>query len=110
MSLEKKRLSKTTPSWPLANVKWVELMKGVGVPKISFFPPLPAFPVRLPVHSKLQTNKGHFTVNSFVQALEQLGTQMRDRRFEECRLLGCYAVWLLQERTFRKNLAPPSSG
>jgi hypothetical protein len=27
MSLEK-RHSFTTPSWPLANVKWVELMKG----------------------------------------------------------------------------------
>jgi hypothetical protein len=30
--------------------------------------------------------------------------------YEECRLLGCHAVWLLSETTFRKNLAPPSSG
>jgi hypothetical protein len=29
---------------------------------------------------------------------------------EECRLLGCYAVWLLSEPTIRRNLAPPSSG
>jgi hypothetical protein len=29
---------------------------------------------------------------------------------EEWCLLGCYAVWLLQEPTFRRNLAPPSSG
>jgi uncharacterized membrane protein YeiH len=25
-------------------------------------------------------------------------------------LLGCYAVWLLYEHKFRRNLAPPSSG
>jgi hypothetical protein len=30
--------------------------------------------------------------------------------YEEWRLLGCYAVWLLQEPTFRRNLAPQSSG
>jgi hypothetical protein len=29
---------------------------------------------------------------------------------EECRLLGREAVWLLQEPTFRRNLAPPSLG
>jgi hypothetical protein len=29
---------------------------------------------------------------------------------EERRLLVCYAVWLLYEPTFRRNLAPPSSG
>jgi hypothetical protein len=29
---------------------------------------------------------------------------------EELSLLGCYAMWLLQEPTFRRNLAPPSSG
>jgi hypothetical protein len=29
---------------------------------------------------------------------------------DEWRLLGCYAVWLLQEPTFRRNLMPPSSG
>jgi hypothetical protein len=28
----------------------------------------------------------------------------------EWRLLGCYAVWLLQEPTFQRNLAPLSSG
>jgi hypothetical protein len=28
---------------------------------------------------------------------------------EEGRLLECYAVWLLYESTFRRNLAPPSS-
>jgi hypothetical protein len=28
---------------------------------------------------------------------------------EEWRLLGCYAVWLLYELTFRRNLALPSS-
>jgi hypothetical protein len=28
---------------------------------------------------------------------------------EEWCLLGCYAVWLLEESTFRRNLAPPSS-
>jgi hypothetical protein len=27
--------------------------------------------------------------------------------YEECRLLGCYVVWLLQEPTFRRNVAPP---
>jgi hypothetical protein len=30
--------------------------------------------------------------------------------YEECRFLGSYAVWLLQEPTFRRDLAPPSSG
>jgi hypothetical protein len=29
---------------------------------------------------------------------------------QEWCLLGCYAVWLLKEPTFRRNLAPPSSG
>jgi hypothetical protein len=29
--------------------------------------------------------------------------------YEEWRLLGCYASWLLWEPTFRRNLAPPSS-
>jgi hypothetical protein len=29
---------------------------------------------------------------------------------EEWCLLGCYDVWLLEEPTFRRNLAPPSSG
>jgi hypothetical protein len=28
--------------------------------------------------------------------------------YEEWPLLGCYAVWLLQEPTFRRNLQPPS--
>jgi hypothetical protein len=31
------------------------------------------------------------------------------RGYEECRILGCYAVWLLWEPTFRRNLVPPSS-
>jgi hypothetical protein len=31
-------------------------------------------------------------------------------KIEECRLLGCYAVFLLQEPTFWRNLAPPLSG
>jgi hypothetical protein len=30
--------------------------------------------------------------------------------YEECRLVGCYAVWLLWEPTFRRNRTPPSSG
>jgi hypothetical protein len=30
--------------------------------------------------------------------------------YEKCRPLGCYAVWLLWEPTFRRNLAPPLSG
>jgi hypothetical protein len=30
--------------------------------------------------------------------------------YEEWCLLGCYAVWLLYEPTFRRNVAPPSSG
>jgi hypothetical protein len=29
---------------------------------------------------------------------------------EECRLLGCYAIWLLQEPMFRRNPVPPSTG
>jgi hypothetical protein len=29
---------------------------------------------------------------------------------EEWYLLGCYAVWLLLDPAFRRNLAPPSSG
>jgi hypothetical protein len=29
---------------------------------------------------------------------------------EDWCILGCYAVWLLLEPTFRRNLAPPSSG
>jgi hypothetical protein len=29
---------------------------------------------------------------------------------EEWCLLVCYAVWILLEPTFRRNLAPPSSG
>jgi hypothetical protein len=29
---------------------------------------------------------------------------------EEWCILGCYAVWLLWEPTFQRNLAPPSSG
>jgi hypothetical protein len=27
--------------------------------------------------------------------------------YEEWCLLGCYAVWLLEEQTFRRNLVPP---
>jgi hypothetical protein len=27
--------------------------------------------------------------------------------YEEWRLLGCYAMWLLPEPTFRRNVAPP---
>jgi hypothetical protein len=34
----------------------------------------------------------------------------RDGDYEECRLLGFYAVWLLYEMTFRKNVSSPSSG
>jgi hypothetical protein len=30
--------------------------------------------------------------------------------YEECCLLGCDAVWLLQEPMFRKIVLPPSSG
>jgi hypothetical protein len=30
--------------------------------------------------------------------------------YEEWHLLGCYAVWLLSEQKFRRNLAPTSSG
>jgi hypothetical protein len=33
-----------------------------------------------------------------------------DGDYEEWCLLGCYAVWLLKEATFRRNLALPSSG
>jgi hypothetical protein len=29
---------------------------------------------------------------------------------EEVRLLGCYTVWLLYERTFQTNVSPPSLG
>jgi hypothetical protein len=28
---------------------------------------------------------------------------------EECRLQGCYPVWLFSQPTLRRNLAPPSS-
>jgi hypothetical protein len=35
---------------------------------------------------------------------------VNENNSEECRLLECYAVWLMEEPTFRKNLAPPSSG
>jgi hypothetical protein len=28
---------------------------------------------------------------------------------KECRLLWCYAVWLLKEATFRRKITPPSS-
>jgi hypothetical protein len=31
------------------------------------------------------------------------------RKFKEGRLLGCYAVWFLEETTFQRNLAPQSS-
>jgi hypothetical protein len=30
--------------------------------------------------------------------------------YEECRPLGCYAVWFLQERTFRRTISPPLLG
>jgi hypothetical protein len=30
--------------------------------------------------------------------------------YEECRLLGCDAVWLLQESTFRRNISSSSDG
>jgi hypothetical protein len=30
--------------------------------------------------------------------------------YKECRLLGCYAAWFLYEPTFRRNVAPLSSG
>jgi hypothetical protein len=30
--------------------------------------------------------------------------------YEECPLLVCYAVWLLLEPRFRRNVSPPSSG
>jgi hypothetical protein len=38
------------------------------------------------------------------------GYRLPTRIAEEWCLLGCYAVWLLEEPTFRRNLAPPSSG
>jgi hypothetical protein len=40
----------------------------------------------------------------------ELWSVVRSARNEEYRLLACYAVWLLWEPTFRRNLAPPSSG
>jgi hypothetical protein len=30
--------------------------------------------------------------------------------YEECRILGCDAEWLLKEPTFRRSVLPPSSG
>jgi hypothetical protein len=30
--------------------------------------------------------------------------------YKECHLLGCEAVWLLLERSFRRSVSPPSSG
>jgi hypothetical protein len=30
--------------------------------------------------------------------------------YEECRILGCYDVWLLYDMMFRRNVAAPSSG
>jgi hypothetical protein len=33
----------------------------------------------------------------------------RTESFLKNAVLGCYAVWLLEELTFRMNLAPPSS-
>jgi chromosome segregation ATPase len=35
--------------------------------------------------------------------------EVNNYRVEEWRLLGCYAVCLLQGPTFQRNLAPPSS-
>jgi hypothetical protein len=40
-----------------------------------------------------------------VEALRGINTIL-----EKWCLLGCYAVWFLKEPTFRRNLAPPSSG
>jgi hypothetical protein len=44
----------------------------------------------------------------FVSRISDILSEVVD--IEEWRLLGCYAVWLLLEPTFRRNLAPPSSG
>jgi hypothetical protein len=49
---------------------------------------------------------------NFIRVLleNHLGDVRSMRGYEELCLLGCYAVWFLQEPTFRRNLAPPSSG
>jgi hypothetical protein len=44
-------------------------------------------------------------------ALVSVRSVQRDEPMvEEWHLLGCYAVWLLYEHTFRRNLAPTTSG
>jgi hypothetical protein len=39
-----------------------------------------------------------------------IGFNARFSVSEECRLLGCFAVWLLYESTFRRTASPPPSG
>jgi hypothetical protein len=35
---------------------------------------------------------------------------LHDGDYKECRILGCSAMWVLWEPTFRRNVSPPSSG
>jgi hypothetical protein len=62
--------------------------------------------------TKLAMN--HFLMNLTYRGIASFRTHHNDESnicwYEECRLLWCYAVWLLYVPTFRKNVSSPSSG
>jgi hypothetical protein len=61
-----------------------------------------------PVHTSQETHYVSATESSQLMLCKIWGFHGGD--YEEWRLLGCYAIWLLKELTFWRNLAPPSSG
>jgi hypothetical protein len=61
--------------------------------------------------SLLKSTERSLPGSTLVKAWRQLLTSFCEvKNSGEWCLLGCYAVWLLNEPTFRRNLVPPSSG
>jgi hypothetical protein len=60
-----------------------------------------------PVRTSQETHYVSATESSQLMLYKIWGFHGGD--YEECRLLWCYAVWLLQQPTFQRNLALPSA-
>jgi hypothetical protein len=75
-------------------------------------PTLYCFASRIFEHSNLTFELGHdmFPSQPLHVQSQCMKRIKRSQGCEEWCLLGCYAVWLLYEQTFRRNLAPSSSG
>jgi hypothetical protein len=48
-------------------------------------------------------------VPDFYNCYMQINTEINNN-FEQCRLLGCGAVWVYYKPPFRRNVSPQSSG